>query len=95
MPISHGAARKRRVRLQIQHAVRGAFSLFGTNRDPIRSRHFVLNFSLQGWPEENDLIGDILEADFGPTSKSAIKSRIRCALTQAEATTAIATSLHR
>jgi hypothetical protein len=36
---------------------------------------------------------DVSEADFGPASKSAIKCRIRSALTQAEA--AIATSLHR
>jgi hypothetical protein len=33
------------------------------------------------------------QADFGPTSTSAIKCRIRSAVTQAEA--AIATSLHR
>jgi hypothetical protein len=35
------------------------------------------------------------EADFGPASKSAIKCRIRSALTQAEAAIAIATSLHQ
>jgi hypothetical protein len=35
------------------------------------------------------------EADFGPASKSAIKCRIRSALTQAEAAIAIATFLHR
>ena len=33
--------------------------------------------------------------NFGPASKSAIKCRIRSALTQAEAAVAIATSLHR
>ncbi len=38
---------------------------------------------------------DLLEADFGPASKSAIKCRIRSALTQAEAAIAIATSLHQ
>jgi len=36
-----------------------------------------------------------LQADFGPASKSAIKCRIRSALTQVEAAIAIATSLHR
>jgi hypothetical protein len=36
---------------------------------------------------------DLPEADFGPASKSAIKCRIRSAVTQAEA--AIANSLHR
>jgi hypothetical protein len=35
------------------------------------------------------------EADFGPVSKSAIKYRIRSAVTQAEAKIAIAISLHR
>ena len=38
---------------------------------------------------------DFPEADFWPASKSAIKCRIRSALTQAEAAIAIATSLHR
>jgi hypothetical protein len=42
-----------------------------------------------------DLWMDVLEADFGPASKSAIKCRIRSALTQAEAAIAIVTSLHR
>jgi hypothetical protein len=42
-----------------------------------------------------EINGDVLEADFGPASKSAIKCRIRSALTQAEAAIAIATSLHR
>ena len=37
----------------------------------------------------------LLERDFGPASKSAIKCRIRSAVTQAEAAIAIATSLHR
>jgi len=37
--------------------------------------------------------GDLLEADFSPASKSAIKCRIRSAVTQAE--TAIAAPLHR
>src|ERR1035437_634403 len=35
-----------------------------------------------------------LQADFWPASKSAIKCRIRSAVTQAEAAIAIATSLH-
>ena len=35
----------------------------------------------------------VSEADFGPASKSAIKRRIRSAVTQAEAAIAIATSL--
>jgi len=38
---------------------------------------------------------DLPEADFWPASKSAIKCRIRFAVTQAEAAIAIATSLHR
>ena len=38
-------------------------------------------------------LSDLPEADFGPASKSAIKRRIRSAVTQAEA--AIANSLHR
>ncbi len=42
-----------------------------------------------------DAMDDLLEADFGPASKSAIKCRIRSALTQAEAAIAIATSLHQ
>lgn len=37
----------------------------------------------------------LLEPDFWPASKSAIKCRIRSAVTQAEAAIAIATSLHR
>jgi hypothetical protein len=40
-----------------------------------------------------EINGDLREGDFGPASKSAIKCRIRSALTQAEA--AITTSLHR
>ena len=46
--------------------------------------------SKRAWGEIN---ADVLEADFGPASKSANKCRIRTAVTQAEA--AIATSLHR
>ncbi|MGA3199873.1 MAG: hypothetical protein ABSD89_10790 [Halobacteriota archaeon] len=42
-----------------------------------------------------EINGDLLEEDFGTTSKSAIKCRIRSAVTQAEAAIAIATSLHR
>ena len=38
---------------------------------------------------------DVSEADFGLASKSAIKCRIRSALTQAEAAIAVAASLHR
>ena len=40
-------------------------------------------------------LDDVPQADFWPASKSAIKCRIRSAVTQAEAAIAIATSLHR
>jgi len=42
-----------------------------------------------------EINSDLPEADFWPASKSAIKCRIRFAVTQAEAAIAIATSLHR
>jgi hypothetical protein len=63
--------------------VRGATS----DRRPYRD-----NYPETGLEEIN---GDVLDADFGPASKSAIKCRIRSALTQAEAAIAIATSLHQ
>ncbi len=42
-----------------------------------------------------EIHGDLLEVDFEPASKSAIKCRIRSAVTRAEAEIAIATPLHR
>jgi len=71
-----------------------------SNKSSLTSLCRANDHSLHGWPETGfEEIGVteslVLEADFWPASKSAIKCRIRPAATQAEPAIAIATSLHR
>ena len=73
-------------------AVKILFSRLGIFPDIVglrSERRFRESFVLE------EINGDLLEAIFGPASKSALKCRICAAVTHAEAAITIATPLHR